>query len=308
MQAAQYIISSGDGYNMPKSMTGYGKSVVKTDSSEISFELKSVNNRFLDTSLHLPRTYSFAEDKIKKLISSKIARGKIDAYLNITRTESSDTLVTLDESLLRQYVAALKKIAALEGVKDDISVSTIARYSDIFTQTAAPENEENLFLLIEPAVSDAIDSFVGMRVFEGQRLYKDILSKLSELEEDVLTIEKLYPESVKSYYDRLFAKLSELLESRQIDQSRIVTEAAVFADRVSADEEITRLKSHIAQFISILKTENEPVGKKLDFLVQEMNREINTIGSKCNMLEITRLVIDVKSIIEKIREQIQNIE
>ncbi|MDD6312071.1 MAG: YicC family protein [Firmicutes bacterium] len=292
---------------MPNSMTGYGRFISTYDGMEISFEIKSVNNRFLDTNIRVPRSASQFEDKIKKLISDRVSRGKIDAFLNINRSEGSVSRIILDEDLLLQYVKSLNRINELCGFSKPLELSSVTRFGDIFTKETVDEDEEELWRRISETCEKAIESFTEMRAAEGRNLYADLTNKLDELENVVKDIDRLSPDAVNAYRERLISKINEILGNESFDEQRVLTEVAIVSDKLATDEERTRLYSHISQFRNLL-TLDEPIGKKLDFLVQEMNREVNTIGSKCQMLEISKLVIEAKCTIEKIREQIQNIE
>ena len=255
---------------MVLSMTGYGRAEQVLNGRDIVVELRSVNSRFFEYSSRVPRTCSFLEDKLKKLVAAKVSRGKVELNLNVT-------------------------------------VSTICRFPDVLTQTAAPADPDTLWADVEQVAQQAVAAFVSMRAVEGEKLRTDVLNRLAAVETLVAQIEQNSAGRVQAYTERLYTRLKELLEDRNIDDARIVTEAAIFADKTAIDEETVRLHSHVAQYRSILELD-EPVGRKLDFLTQELNRESNTIGSKCQDINITRLVVELKSEIEKIREQIQNIE
>ena len=292
---------------MIKSMTGYGRASESRDGYEISFEIRSVNNRYLDTNIRLPRIYGYLEEKIKKAIQKRAARGKIDAFLNVDRPQGETTQISLDEALTAQYVAALHRIAELHGLRDDVSVSSVARFSDIFSKRCEEEDAEAVWRAVEPVVEKALDDFLAMRRREGESLFYDLDGRLDRMEEILEGIRTHSAVALEEYRTKLEARLKEFLEDRQIDESRLLTEVGIIADKIDTGEEITRLASHIAQFRSLIR-QDTPSGRTMDFLTQELNREVNTIGSKCSMLEITGLVIEAKNEIERIREQIQNIE
>jgi len=292
---------------MLKSMTGYGRFNDSVNGFDITFEIRSVNNRYLDTNIRLPRIYGYLEEKIKKVIQKNCARGKVDAFLTVERPIGDQTEIALDEALAAQYVAALRKIAENHNLRDDISVSSVARFSDIFSKKVKEDDADTVWEAVEPVVSKAVEEFVSMRQREGEILYQDLSSRLDRMESILNEIKKYSDEALGIYREKLEAKLKEFLEDRQIDENRLLTEVGIIADKIDTGEEITRLGSHIEQFRGLLK-QDAPSGRTLDFLTQELNREVNTIGSKCSMIEITQLVIDAKNEIERIREQIQNIE
>ncbi|MBQ8623577.1 MAG: YicC family protein [Oscillospiraceae bacterium] len=292
---------------MPKSMTGYGRASKSFDTYEITVEVRSVNHRFFEFSTRISRQYSFLEDKLKSLFASKINRGKVETYVSINRINGSDCVVEVNAELANNYVSALRNANEQLGLKDDLTLSQLFRMSDVFTVSKSEIDEDELWSLVSETANEALDSFIAMRTAEGERLKDDILSKLDFIEDTVTQIETRSPDVTKEYRTKLYTRLCDILGDKNIDESRILTEAAIFADKTAVDEETVRLRSHIAQYRELLQL-NEPIGKKLDFLVQEMNREVNTTGSKCSDLTITRMVVDLKSTIEKIREQIQNIE
>ncbi len=293
---------------MIKSMTGYGRAVETVDGREFTVEIRSVNNRYLDCSVKLPRSLSFAEDPIKQAVKQSISRGKVDVYVSLRSESGADAKVTLNRPVVAQYLEALKAIAAEnEGVKDDISVSLISRLPDVFTVEKPEVDEEQLLKDLMQVVSAALAQYDHMRCVEGAALDADLRSRGKTILDFVAVVEQGNPQTVADYRARLENKLREVLESKTIDESRIVTEAAFFADKVAVDEETVRLRSHLQQMESML-TSGGAVGRKLDFLIQEMNRETNTIGSKCTDLKLTKVVVDIKAELEKIREQTQNIE
>ena len=292
---------------MVLSMTGYGRAWAVLHGRDIKVELRSVNSRYLEYSSRLPRSCFFLEDKLKKLVAARVSRGKVELSLSIQNVTAADTVVSVNWGLAEGYRAALTSMVERMDLKNDVTVGMLARFPDVLTQTAAPTDEDALWQDVESIANQAIDAFVAMRAAEGEKLKADVESRLQTVEALVGQIEQATEGRVKAYSDRLYARLQELLEDRNIEESRLVTEAAIFADKTAIDEETVRLHSHVAQYRQILAL-NEPIGRKLDFLTQELNRESNTIGSKCQDVAITRLVVELKSEIEKIREQIQNIE
>ena len=292
---------------MVLSMTGYGRAGAVLHGRDIKVELRSVNSRYLEYSSRLPRSCFFLEDKLKKLVAARVSRGKVELSLSIQNVTAADTVVSVNWGLAEGYRAALTSMVERMDLKNDVTVGMLARFPDVLTQTAAPTDEDALWQDVESIANQAIDAFVTMRAAEGEKLKADVESRLKNVEALVGQIEQATEGRVKAYSDRLYARLRELLEDRNIEESRLVTEAAIFADKTAIDEETVRLHSHVAQYRQILAL-NEPIGRKLDFLTQELNRESNTIGSKCQDVAITRLVVELKSEIEKIREQIQNIE
>ena len=294
---------------MLRSMTAYGRNSQTVNGKEITVELKSVNNRFLDCSVRLPRNYSYLEEKVKKEISARgISRGKIEVNITIYETETK-TEIALDRSFAEGYVEALRTLRDEFGLADDISVMTVARHPDIFTVKHREVDEEQEWTDLLSVLSPAIDGFIAMREREGNNLGKDMLAKVELLRTLAKKVGELSEKDIKGYRARLEERLRAVLEDNRVtaDENRILTECAIFADRVAVDEELVRLESHFGAFEEFLKAK-EPVGRKIDFLLQEMNRETNTIGSKGSDTEIARLVVEMKSELEKIREQIQNIE
>ena len=292
---------------MVLSMTGYGRAGALLHGRDIKVELRSVNARFFEYSSRLPRSCAFLEDKLKKLVAAKVSRGKVELSLSIQTVTAADTVVSVNWSLAQGYRAALDSLIEKMDLKNDITAGMIARFPEVLTQTAAPTNEDELWQDVQSVALQAVDAFVAMRAVEGEKLKADVAGRLDTIEDLVAKIEQGSAGRVQAYSDKLYARLQELLGDRSIDESRLVTEAAFFADKTAIDEETVRLHSHVAQYREILALD-EPVGRKLDFLTQELNRESNTIGSKCQDVAITRLVVELKSEIEKIREQIQNIE
>ena len=292
---------------MIRSMTGYGRFEGNVDGRMITFEIKSVNHRFLELSCRTTRGYSFIEEKIKELVSRYVTRGKVDVYVSIEADENVVADVKVNHSLAAGYVNAMRELCSTYNLNDDISVSTLSKYTDIFTVHKAPENEEQILSIVEKAGVQALESFMAMREREGEKLKNDVLEHSKNIISIVSEIEKQSPQIVENYRTRLYERLSEILNDTTIEPQRILTEAAIFADKTAVDEETVRLRSHISQMEEML-SKTEPIGRKLDFIVQEMNREANTIGSKINNASLAHKVVDIKSEIEKIREQIQNIE
>lgn len=292
---------------MVLSMTGYGRARLTLHGRDITVEIKSVNSRYFEYSSRLPRGYSFLEDKLKKLVNGKIARGKAELNLTIANVEAPDTVITPNVELARQYKVAMDEMARQLGMRNDVTLSGLCRFPDMFSAVHAEADEAELWQDVQAVAAAALENFVAMRAAEGAKLREDVLARLCTLEKDVGVIEQTSAARVQKYTDKLYARLKELLDGRDIDDARILTEAAIFADKTAVDEETVRLRSHIRQYRDILAL-SEPVGRKLDFLTQELNRETNTIGSKCNELDITRVVVEMKGEIEKIREQIQNLE
>ncbi|MBR5372115.1 MAG: YicC family protein [Oscillospiraceae bacterium] len=292
---------------MPKSMTGYGRAQLLKDGRDILVEIRAVNHRYYEFSARLPRTCMYLEEKLKTLLNGKIARGKTEVSVTITRPDGKDAEVAVNRSIAEGYINALRALNSDVGLADDLTLSSLLRLPDIFTVTKAQDDEQEVWAAVSEAAEQALASFVTMREGEGERLAEDLRGKLDGLEAMLLQVESIEPSVAEHYRERLYAKLTELLADTNIDEQRILTETAVFAEKTAIDEETVRLHSHLTQFRELLVSA-EPIGRKLDFLVQEMNREVNTIGSKAQDLGITKLVVDMKSEIEKIREQIQNIE
>ncbi len=291
---------------MIRSMTGYGRAVRIFDDLELSVEIKSVNSRGLDLTVRLPRSYSALEDRLKKLISASVTRGKLEVYCHARSLSTSRAVITLDVPLAKQYLDALHTLRDTFDLTDDISVSTVARNNELFLHDLPEDDIETVWENLSAVATEALTVFNEMRAREGESLACDFEEKLQTLEACHALISEKAPETVELYRERLHNKLSELVGANY-DDNRLLTEVALLADRVAIDEELTRLKSHISQF-RVLLNETVPVGHQLNFLTQELNRESNTIGSKCSRLEITSVVIRLKTEIEKIREQIQNVE
>lgn len=292
---------------MIKSMTGYGRFEGIVEGRQITVEIKSVNHRYFEFSSRISRGYGFLEEKLKGYLQERIARGKVDAYVSIEALEDADAQVQVNHSLAAGYVNALHELAERYGLRDDISVGTVSRYSEIFSVHKAPEDEDAIWNVVRQGAEHAMESFLAMREREGQRMMEDVSSRAKKILELVEKIEERSPQTVTEYQQKLQTRLEEMLADAKIDEQRILTEAAIFADKIAVAEETVRLRSHFDQMHQMLES-GEPVGRKLDFLVQEMNREANTIGSKAVDSQIAYLVVDIKAEIEKIREQIQNIE
>ena len=292
---------------MIRSMTGYGRAGQQLHGRDITVEIRSVNHRYFEFSCRTPRGCAFLEDKLKRQLQGAISRGKVDVGLTMQTVESENSSVAINHRLAAEYLSAMREMGQELGLRDDISLSSMTRFSDIFSVCKGEEDEEEIWQDVSLVLSAAIERFVTMREAEGARLKADVLARLVTMEGHVSFVEERSPETVAEYRARITAKLTELLNGAVPDENRILTEAAIVADRLAVDEETVRLRSHIAQLREILEA-TEPVGRKLDFLVQELNRETNTIGSKCSDTAITKHVVEMKSEIEKIREQIQNIE
>ncbi|MCD8145760.1 MAG: YicC family protein [Clostridiales bacterium] len=292
---------------MLKSMTGYGRGETLGNGRSYLVEVRSVNNRYLDCTVRIPRIYTCAEDGITQRVKRTITRGKVDVFVTIETTTAEAVSVTLNESVAASYLRALETMSAKFGLNDAVSTELLSRFPDVFRVEKVPEDLDELTKEVHRATDLALVDFDAMRSREGQKLLDDLSGRLDTLEQYTLQVEERGPERVAEYRAKLTARIQEVLEDRQLDESRILTEAAVFADKVAVDEETVRLHSHIAQFRAMLAG-GSPIGRKLDFLVQEMNRETNTIGSKANDLEMSTLVVDMKAELEKIREQIQNVE
>lgn len=292
---------------MIKSMTGFGRAEETIAGRDIIVEIKSVNHRFFDFSSRVTRGYGFLEEKLKTYLQRRISRGKIDIFVSVETLESADVSVAVNYPLAAGYVGAMRELQQKYNLKDDISAGSVARYSDIFTVRKAPENEDEIWDAVQIVLAKALESFFSMREAEGGHLKEDVSQRSENILSIVSKIEERSPKTVAEYQQKLKERLSEMLCDAQIDEQRILTEAAVYADKVSVAEETVRLRSHITQFTDMLES-SEAVGRRLDFIVQEMNREANTIGSKCIDAQISHDVVDMKAEIEKIREQIQNIE
>ena len=292
---------------MVKSMTGYGRAVETVNGREFTVEIRSVNNRYLDCTVKLPRSFSFAEEAVKAAVKAAVSRGKVDVYISVRSETEADVQVTLNKPVVEGYLAAMRQMVSDYGVTDDISVSTLSRMSDVFVVDKPKADEDQLKADLLSVVEKALLAYDAMRVTEGLALENDLRSRANTILELVAQVEELNPKTVSDYRKRLEEKMREVLENKSIDESRILTEAAIFADKVAVDEETVRLRSHLEQMDAMLAGSGG-IGRKLDFLLQEMNREANTTGSKCSDVKVARIVVDIKAELEKIREQTQNIE
>lgn len=292
---------------MIKSMTGFGRGEHIGQIKQVVVEIKSVNHRYSEILVKLPRQYTLLDERLRRLILNYISRGRVEVYIKIDDTGLAAREVQVDKELALAYYKALKELAAITGSGFEVSVTQIAQMPDVLKIEEPKEDLEDIWQDIEQSLQLAIQSFLDMRTIEGEKLEEDLRDKLSVIESITCKIEEKSPQVVELYRDKLKARIKEIMDSGQVDENRLALEVALFADKCSIAEEIVRLKSHIQQFLTALKSSN-PVGRKLDFLLQEMNREVNTIGSKGNDLEITQNVVDLKSELEKLREQIQNIE
>ncbi len=289
------------------SMTGYGSAKGSVEGQEITVELKSVNNRYLDCSVRLPRNFLFAEETVKQAVSAGVSRGKVDVFVSAQASQDSGTVVSVNEELARGYRDAVAHIADALGLESGLNAFSIARFPDVLTVERRELDKDKAAAALSEITAKAVEEFNAMREREGERLRRDMLGKLETIEGLVSVVEERSPQTVKEYRERLEARLRDILADRSLDEQRVITEAAIFADRTAVDEETVRLRSHIAQFRAMLE-EGSPIGRKMDFLVQEFNRESNTIGSKCSDASLAKVVVDLKSEIEKIREQLQNVE
>ena len=292
---------------MIKSMTGYGSAKGVAEGLEITVELKSVNNRYLDTSVRLPRSFIFAEDAVKSAVQSHISRGKVDVFVTVDSTAAGDMTVKVNEALLKGYIEAISHIAGEYSLENDLTAMSAARLPDVLSVEKKDMDAEQIAAAISDIAEKALEDFDEMRVREGEKLRDDVLNRLETIDRLVSAVEEKAPETVKEYRERLEQKMAEVLGTSGIDESRILTESAICADHIAVDEETVRLRSHMSQLKTMVSGAS-PIGRKIDFLVQEFNREANTIGSKCQNSDIAHVVVDLKSEIEKIREQIQNIE
>ncbi len=293
---------------MIRSMTGYGRAEATLSGKEITVELKSVNHKYFEFSCRTSRGYAFLEDKLKSYVGSRISRGKVDMYVSVVSTgDTEDATVIVNKNLAQGYLNALTEIKDIFGVQDDITATTVARFPDVLTVHKAPEDEEQIIENVLSVAKEAVDKFIAMREAEGERLYEDVMSRANAILDIVAIVEERSPVIVEEYEKRLQARIEELVGNDTFDRQRVLTEVAIFADKVAVAEETVRLRSHFDQLNSIM-TSTGAIGRKLDFLVQEMNREANTIGSKVQDASLAHQVVNIKSEIEKIREQIQNIE
>lgn len=292
---------------MLSSMTGFGRCEDTINGRHVIVEIKSVNHKFFEFSTRISRGFGFLDEKLKTYIQSRVSRGKIDVYVHVENLEDNDVCVLVNHSLASGYINALREVSDRYNLDGNVSVDVISKYNDIFSVHKTPDNEEEIWSIVKSVAEKAVDNFIDMRMAEGERLYNDIMSRAENIISIVNKIEERSPQTVNEYRTRLENKLREVLEDRNIDEQRILTEAAIFADKIAVAEETVRLKSHFVQLKSFADSK-EPIGRKMDFLVQEMNREANTIGSKASDSQIAYMVVDIKAEIEKIREQVQNIE
>lgn len=290
-----------------KSMTGYGRAETLQAGKKITAEIKSVNHRYSDYSIKVPRYYAFLEEKVRTYAAQYIARGKVDIYISIESFDETNKEITLNTEMAKTYLDALRSLRDEFGLRDDISVMSVARYTDIFNTAYKEEDQEEVWKQVEAVLAEAVAMFTAMREREGQRILADLTARVEYMKTLAAKIDARSPQTVAEYREKLYTKIKELLEDREIDEARILTEVAIFADKVAVNEEIVRLGSHFDEFYEIVNA-NEPAGRKLDFLIQEINREVNTTGSKANDIEIAKLVVELKGEIEKLREQVQNIE
>ena len=292
---------------MVRSMTGFGRAQKMIGGMDITVEIKSVNHRYYEYSSRIPRVYGFLDDRLKTHLQKSISRGKVDVCVWIEMVEASGSEVIVNASLTQAYVQALEKLSRDFGLRNDISVMSLARMPDILTVRKAPEDEEAIWEAVRQVTDEAVVRFVGMREREGEKMHEDILSRSRTILEAVKQVEDRSPDIVREHMQKVEARMKELLSTASVDEQRLLTEAALFADKIAVAEETVRLRSHLEQLEHMLNS-SEPIGRKLDFLVQEINRETNTIGSKVQDVQLARVVVDIKAEIEKIREQIQNIE
>ena len=292
---------------MIKSMTGFGRAEVMEENRKFTVEIKSVNHRYFDVNIKMPKKLGFFESAIRNLLKEYMQRGKVDVFITYEDYNENNVALKYNEEIAREYLTHLNAMAEQFDLQNDITVGKLSKYPEVFTMEEQDVDEKELWSVLEKALRQACEQFVASRITEGENLKKDLVEKLDEMLKNVDFIEERSPQILSDYRSRLEAKVKELLEDTQIDDGRIAAEVTIYADKVCVDEETVRLRSHLQQLDGMLN-EVKPVGRKLDFLVQEMNRETNTIGSKCQDLDITRIVVDMKAEIEKIREQIQNLE
>ena len=292
---------------MIKSMTGYGRHSETVENMEITAEIKAVNHRYFEFSSRVPRQFGFLDEKIKQYVKAQVNRGKCEVYISINMLENDAVLVEVNKPLAKAYVDALQELSNEYGIENDVKATHIARFPEVLAIRKEEQDEDEIFAAVKSVLEKAVEAFIKMREIEGEKLKADVISRCDLILDYVSVIESKSKESVKAYRERLEERMKDLLGDVQVDEQRLLTETAIFADKVAVDEETVRLRSHIDQLKTMLESA-EPVGRKIDFLVQEMNREANTTGSKCSDIEITKIVVEIKSQIEKIREQIQNIE
>ena len=292
---------------MLKSMTGFGRSKYETEGREYLVEIKSVNNRYSDINIKLPRSISFLEEKVKKTITNSISRGKVDVFINFTNYSEKGKKIKINTELAKQYIEELRNLQRETEVIDNIGIMDICKMPEVLNLKTEDDDEEVLWQELLECLNNAITSFVFMRENEGTKIREDLEKRIECIKEKIEKISEISSGLVEEYIEKLEKRVNELLKTSVVEESRLAQEIVIYSDKCSVEEELTRLRSHISQFLNLLN-ETNPIGKKLDFLIQEMNRETNTIGSKANSLEITNLVVDIKTEIENIREQVQNIE
>lgn len=288
-------------------MTGYGRAQKILGGRDILVEIRSVNHRYYEYSSRIPRTYGYIDEKLKALLKTLISRGKVEISVNINNIEAKDSEISINKAVAEGYINALRNVSGELGLKDDLVLSKLIKLPEIFIVQKTPDNQEQIWNDVSEVANEALNNFVQMREVEGEKLKSDVIQKADSILKMISKIEEISPQTVENYRNKLYQKISEILENKDIDEQRIITESAIFAEKIAVDEETVRLRSHISQLKSMFES-NESIGRKLDFIVQEMNREVNTIGSKAQDLNITKIVVDMKAEIEKIREQIQNIE
>ena len=288
-------------------MTGYGRARATRNLRDITVEIRSVNNRYLDCTVKMPRMYAFAEDAVKARVQKAVSRGKVDVYITVDASAADVAQVNVNTALAAQYAQALRALAAVCGTEGQVTPEQLARFPEVLTVTKADEDLECVSADLCAVLDEALDSYNAMRAAEGVKLAEDIGARLTAIEGMTAQVEERSPETVREYRQKLTARMQEVLQSTAIDKQRILQEAAIYADRIAVDEETVRLRSHVSQLRGMLQSD-QPMGRKMDFLIQELNRESNTIGSKCSNLDIARIVVDLKGEVEKIREQVQNIE
>ena len=288
-------------------MTGYGRARATRNLRDITVEIRSVNNRYLDCTVKMPRMYAFAEDAVKARVQKAVSRGKVDVYITVDASAADVAQVNVNTALAAQYAQALRALAAVCGTEGQVTPEQLARFPEVLTVTKADEDLECVSADLCAVLDEALDSYNAMRAVEGVKLAEDIGARLTAIEGMTAQVEERSPETVREYQQKLTARMQEVLQSTAIDEQRILQEAAIYADRIAVDEETVRLRSHVSQLRGMLQSD-QPMGRKMDFLIQELNRESNTIGSKCSNLDIARIVVDLKGEVEKIREQVQNIE
>ncbi|MDE6671682.1 MAG: YicC family protein [Ruminococcus sp.] len=292
---------------MTKSMTGYGRGQKIIGGRDILVEIRSVNHRYYEYSSRIPRAYGYIDEKLKSLLKTAVSRGKVEVSVTINNIEARESEISINKAVAEGYINALRSVSGELGLRDDLVLSKLIKLPEIFVVQKSPDNQEQIWNDVSEVATEALQKFVEMRQTEGEKLKEDIISKAGYILEMVSKVEELSPLTVENYRRKLYQKISEVLDGKDIDEQRIITESAIFAEKIAVDEETVRLRSHVSQLKDIFSSD-DPVGRKLDFIVQEMNREVNTIGSKAQDLNITKIVVDMKAEIEKIREQIQNIE